>query len=219
MGDRITVSAGETIDSIEAVHRGANSSGSVPPNPMSAPREHYVRDLSIACLFSNCCWDLLSMQIGRSSHNYRMLTYRVCSPFQIVTAITFLENQNVKRNPLNQKQQFLRSKGLTEDEIQIACERAGIFTGEPSTSTTLSTVIDMDTTTTATSANGYVQRHIMRNGAAHQTLTTSHNRSLLQFVREIVSASVLLAGVPYVIYLFYKVRESNVHELRQMHGS
>lgn len=40
--------------------------------------------------------------------------------------MNFLTNPNVQRSTLQQKQKFLRDKGLTEHEIQIACERAGI---------------------------------------------------------------------------------------------
>lgn len=43
------------------------------------------------------------------------------------------------RHPLSQKQQFLRSKGLSEPEIQIACERAGIFSSvQPASQTSIS---------------------------------------------------------------------------------
>lgn len=32
---------------------------------------------------------------------------------------------------MSQKQSFLRAKGMTEDEIQVACERAGAFSKAP----------------------------------------------------------------------------------------
>lgn len=102
--------------------------------------------------------------------------------FQINTAVQFLQNNNVQRNPLSQKQKFLRSKGLTEDEIQIACERAGVFSHDPN-----STVINMGISTPTTQ---YV---------VQQPMTT------LQRIREILSSTALIAGFTYAIYLFYKV--------------
>jgi len=45
----------------------------------------------------------------------------------IRTASKFLQNPRVRRTTLVQKQNFLRQKGLTEEEIQLACEHAGIF--------------------------------------------------------------------------------------------
>ncbi|XP_077298113.1 peroxisomal biogenesis factor 14 isoform X2 [Arctopsyche grandis] len=41
----------------------------------------------------------------------------------ITTAVKFLSNPNIQRSPLDQKQSFLRAKGLTEDEIHKAFEK------------------------------------------------------------------------------------------------
>jgi len=99
----------------------------------------------------------------------------------INTAVQFLQNNNVQRNPLSQKQKFLRSKGLTEEEIQIACERAGVFSHDPN-----STVISMGISTPTTQ---YVVQQPM---------------STLQRIREILNSTALIAGFTYAIYLFYK---------------
>ncbi|CAG9760935.1 unnamed protein product [Ceutorhynchus assimilis] len=45
----------------------------------------------------------------------------------IDTAIKFLQNPKVIASPLSQKQTFLQKRGLTEDEIRIACERSGAY--------------------------------------------------------------------------------------------
>ncbi|CAG9828904.1 unnamed protein product [Diabrotica balteata] len=45
----------------------------------------------------------------------------------VQTAIKFLENPNVVNTPLAQKQKFLQRKGLTDREIQLACEKAGAY--------------------------------------------------------------------------------------------
>jgi hypothetical protein len=44
---------------------------------------------------------------------------------QISTAVKFLQNPNVQRSSLAHQQAFLKRKGLTDEEVQIACERAG----------------------------------------------------------------------------------------------
>lgn len=43
------------------------------------------------------------------------------------TAIKFLQNPNVVNTPLPQKQKFLQRKGLTDQEIQLACEKSGAY--------------------------------------------------------------------------------------------
>jgi len=48
----------------------------------------------------------------------------------IRTASKFLQNPRVRRTTLAQKQSFLRQKGLTDEEIQLACEQAGSFLDE-----------------------------------------------------------------------------------------
>lgn len=108
--------------------------------------------------------------------------------------MTFLQNQSVKRNPLSQKQQFLRSKGLTEDEIQIACERAGVFTTDPN-----STVINMGISAPKASAMAakYSLNHPISMGPVQTTF---------QKIKDVLSSTALFAGIAYAIYLFYKVQ-------------
>lgn len=100
--------------------------------------------------------------------------------YQIKTAINFLQNQNVKRSPLTQKQKFLRAKGLTEDEIQISCDRAGVFTNDPN-----STTINI--------------------GHHPQNIVVQPKQTTLGKIREVLSTVALLSGITYAIYLFYKV--------------
>ncbi|XP_013786471.2 peroxisomal membrane protein PEX14-like, partial [Limulus polyphemus] len=47
------------------------------------------------------------------------------SVFQIATAVHFLQNPKVKASPLSQKRAFLIKKGLTNEEIDFAIDRAG----------------------------------------------------------------------------------------------
>jgi peroxin-14 len=46
---------------------------------------------------------------------------------QVGTAVKFLQNPNVQKSSLANRQAFLKKKGLTDEEVQIACERAGAF--------------------------------------------------------------------------------------------
>lgn len=43
----------------------------------------------------------------------------------------FLTNPNVVDRPFHQKQSFLKSKGMTEEEIRISCERANVQVSVP----------------------------------------------------------------------------------------
>lgn len=108
----------------------------------------------------------------------------------ITTAIKFLNNPNVMRSAINQKQSFLRSKGLTEEEIQLACERAGVFTKDPNIQS--QTVISMGVSPAAVphpKAGNYV---------------IQSQQSWFGRVREILNSVALVSGLMYAVYLFYK---------------
>ncbi|PSN35723.1 Peroxisomal membrane protein PEX14 [Blattella germanica] len=47
--------------------------------------------------------------------------------FSITTAVTFLLHPTVQKSSLANRQAFLKKKGLTDDEVLIACELAGPF--------------------------------------------------------------------------------------------
>ena len=50
--------------------------------------------------------------------------------FQVSTAAKFLKNPKIAPSPLAQKRAFLKSKGLTEEQIEMACLQAGISSNE-----------------------------------------------------------------------------------------
>lgn len=127
-----------------------------------------------------------SNSIECTRRNVQLITHRL---FQVNTAISFLQNPAVARSSIVQKQNFLRSKGLTDDEIQIACDRAGVFSGERNSNT----VINMGISHTP--------------AVAAVATTQSHGvLSLLHKVREVLSSTAVLAGLVYAIYVVYKVR-------------
>uniref|UniRef100_A0A182J4X1 Peroxisomal membrane protein PEX14 n=1 Tax=Anopheles atroparvus TaxID=41427 RepID=A0A182J4X1_ANOAO len=108
----------------------------------------------------------------------------------IVTAIKFLNNPNVVRSAINKKQAFLRSKGLTEDEIQIACERAGVFTTDPAALPT-QTVISMGV---ESSGAGYPK----------PSYQIQSRPNFLTRIKDMLSSVAMLSGLMYGVYLFYK---------------
>lgn len=66
-----------------------------------------------------------TLYIPINSLNY--LSIKLFFHFKIQTAIKFLQNPNVIKTGLAQKQNFLKRKGLTDREIQVACERSGAY--------------------------------------------------------------------------------------------
>ncbi|XP_043648090.1 peroxisomal membrane protein PEX14 [Drosophila teissieri] len=101
----------------------------------------------------------------------------------ITTAVSFLQNTKVRHTTLIQKQQFLRSKGLTSHEIQLACERAGVFTQDPNNpNPSPNTVISI--------------------GSQLQALQPQP--TVFARIREITHSAALFSGVIYAVYLFWK---------------
>ncbi|XP_054078650.1 peroxisomal membrane protein PEX14 [Rissa tridactyla] len=49
----------------------------------------------------------------------------------IVTAVKFLQNPRVRQSPLATKRSFLKKKGLTDEEIDLAFQQSGTSTEEP----------------------------------------------------------------------------------------
>lgn len=109
----------------------------------------------------------------------------------ITTAIKFLNNPNVVRSAVTQKQSFLRSKGMTEEEIQLACERAGVFTKDPNLQT--QTVISMGMGTSG-APTGYTNGNYV----------IQSKQSWLGRLKEILNSVALVSGLMYGVYLFYK---------------
>lgn len=96
----------------------------------------------------------------------------------ITTAVSFLQNTKVRHTTLIQKQQFLRSKGLTAHEIQLACERAGVFSQDPNNP---NTVINIGS-----------------------QLAVLPQQTVFGRLREILHTSALFSGLIYGIYLFWR---------------
>ncbi|XP_048206173.1 peroxisomal membrane protein PEX14 isoform X3 [Perognathus longimembris pacificus] len=53
-------------------------------------------------------------------------------PNQIATAVKFLQNSRVRQSPLATRRAFLKKKGLTDEEIDLAFQQSGTAADEPS---------------------------------------------------------------------------------------
>jgi len=96
----------------------------------------------------------------------------------IVTAVNFLNNPKVARSTLIQKRNFLASKGLTNEEIQKAFEKVGIFEKMDSQD---------ETRININSVQPY-----------------KHQMTTFEKIKDIISSAALISGLAYGIYLFYK---------------
>uniref|UniRef100_A0A1A9WDI3 Peroxisomal membrane protein PEX14 n=1 Tax=Glossina brevipalpis TaxID=37001 RepID=A0A1A9WDI3_9MUSC len=103
----------------------------------------------------------------------------------ITTAVNFLHNPKVCNATLLQKQQFLKSKGLTNTEIQLAYERAGIFSHDPNSTTP--TFINMDINTTRA-----------------QLALQPQQTTMLGRLKELLHSMALLSGVVYAFYTLWR---------------
>lgn len=106
--------------------------------------------------------------------------FNYCRTLKIVTAVNFLNNPKVARSTLIQKRNFLASKGLTDEEIQRAFEKVGIF--EKMGDTQDETRINI------------------------QPQTYKHQMTTFEKIKDIISSAALISGIAYGIYVFYKVK-------------
>lgn len=99
------------------------------------------------------------------------------------TAVKFLQNPNVVNTPLAQKQKFLQRKGLTDEEIQLACEQSG----------------------------AYAQHELQSQPSINSISPRNFNQSrqiqipIFEKIREIVHNIAIFSIVAYVINKFYQV--------------
>ncbi|XP_031783434.1 peroxisomal membrane protein PEX14 [Nasonia vitripennis] len=105
----------------------------------------------------------------------------------VSTAVKFLQNPKVSASPINQKQEFLRRKGLTEREVQRACELALVGTTPAVPSKADYSVV------TIPQGQVYSQypQHVLQ-------------PSLYYKIKELLNGVVLFAASCYCVYWVYK---------------
>lgn len=84
-----------------------------------------------------------------------------------------------------QKRNFLASKGLTDEEIQRAFERVGIFV----------TMSDLNENKDETRVN-----------VGQPPVNYRHQMTRFEKIKDIISSAALISGIAYAIYRFYKVK-------------
>ncbi|KDR22342.1 peroxisomal membrane protein PEX14 isoform X2 [Zootermopsis nevadensis] len=103
----------------------------------------------------------------------------------IGTAVKFLQNPNVQKSSLTHQQAFLKKKGLTDEEVQIACERAGCVGRQ---SSNLQTVLQHTPVPVTSLPPPYVL----------------HHQSVWSKFRDTLNTIAVIGGIAYGIYWFYK---------------
>ncbi|XP_058806841.1 peroxisomal membrane protein PEX14 [Phymastichus coffea] len=102
------------------------------------------------------------------------------------TAVKFLQNPKVSVSPIQQKQDFLRRKGLTEREVQRACEIASVDTN------------------TMPKQNDYSVVTISSGQINSQYPTQVIQPSIFYRIKELLNGIVLVAASCYSVYWLYK---------------
>nr|CAD7459374.1 unnamed protein product [Timema tahoe] len=107
-------------------------------------------------------------------------------PRRINKAADFLRNPKVYKSARDRQEEFLKSKGLTDDEVQIAFQRANVLIQED-------------------------QRIKMTHPPPHTTLAVQSHPNYMfpqptrwSKFREMGNTAALLAGLAYGLYMFYK---------------
>lgn len=106
------------------------------------------------------------------------------------TAVQFLQNPKVSSSPSMQKQEFLKRKGLTDEEIKTAFKLASVD------NTAGHNVIQSQNPYTAIQISG--SNHPYRQMSVYQP-------RFLQKVKEFFNVTALIGMTVYCVYWFYKV--------------
>lgn len=103
--------------------------------------------------------------------------------------MNFLRNPKVARSSLLQKRNFLAAKGLSEDEIQLAFERVGIFTKLNALEEAMEeTKINIPQQSSSLPIHSY-----------------KHQLTTFEKIKDVLSSIALVSGIAYGIFMFYKV--------------
>lgn len=106
--------------------------------------------------------------------------------------MSFLQNPNVARSSIVQKENFLRSKGLSDEEIRLAFQQAGIFAKDPN-----STIINMEI------GHRPVVAQPTNPITSLSPLYRTPETALHKFYN-IISSTAMVTGIAYAIYYVYK---------------
>lgn len=135
---------------------------------------------------------ILNVKIMRAYSERGCVTLINVFTLKVKTAVQFLQNPKVLLSPSSQKQQFLRRKGLTDEEIKTAFKLAAV-----------------DNTTERDlvfhNQNPYTTVQIPQGSAYPYYQTTVYQPTILQKVKEFFNVTALVGATAYCVYLLYKV--------------
>lgn len=107
----------------------------------------------------------------------------------VKTAVQFLQNPKVSSSPLMQKQEFLKRKGLTDEEIKTAFKLASV-----------DNTVDRNA---LQNQNPYTAVQ-MSQGPIYPYQTSIYQSTFLQKVRDIFNTTALIGATVYFVYWLYK---------------
>lgn len=118
-------------------------------------------------------------------------TYKVLKFIKVKTAVQFLQNSKVSSSPLMQKQEFLKRKGLTDEEIKTAFK--------------LASVNSIANRNAIQGQNPYTAVQMPLESIHPYRQINVYQPTFLQKVKEFFNATALIGVTVYCAYWFYKV--------------
>ena len=113
---------------------------------------------------------------------------------QVETAVKFLKNPKIAPSPLATKKAFLKSKGLSDAQIEEACRRSGVSTASeaPSAMTSLSPS----------------SSPMMKN---YPLIATNPQNSWLTKLRDFANFVLIMGSAAYGLHFLWRVRPHMSH--------
>ncbi|XP_032677343.1 peroxisomal membrane protein PEX14 isoform X1 [Odontomachus brunneus] len=112
----------------------------------------------------------------------------------VQTAVQFLQNPKVVQSPIGRKQQFLKKKGLTDEEIKAAFNLASLDT----------TIVDSDSLYDQKQSPLYTAVQIPQTAIYPYYPTNFSQLTLYQKIKELFNLAALIGATVYCVYWFYK---------------
>nr|CAD7599313.1 unnamed protein product [Timema genevievae] len=127
---------------------------------------------------------------------------------EINKAADFLRNPKVYKSARDRQEEFLKSKGLTDDEVQIAFQRANVLIQEDQRIKMLANALVV---LNSTAEDGEIEVRISTHPPPHTALAVQSHPNYMfpqptrwSKFREMGNTAALLAGLAYGLYMFYK---------------
>lgn len=126
-------------------------------------------------------------------HYYK--TCKILIFLKVKTAVQFLQNPKVSSSPLTQKQEFLKRKGLTDEEIKTAFKLASVDIAD----------MNIADRNTLQNQNPYTAVQIPSGSIYPYRQMNVYQPTFLWKIKEFFNATALIGVTLYCAYWFYKV--------------